>query len=283
MRRMFQPSPSEPVVTVVANEAWGEYQAQGRGLYRFCRTVFLAFIYCCLTLGVYQLVSGYQYHPFLRGGAGGWYKGLVWAAFSLFLFLSFWTIDAAYLCRWFILRICQGPTFYSFATRQHFSRQRGKVPYHVLGEWIDIQVIAQITERVGLLIYFPAGLFLLLLLGSNSVFYYFPWPPMYYVLAAGDFAVAAASIVILQHAARRARDLSVVTLQRKLNQLTAGAAATEAQKRQHDVAETEKLLNEIRSLRKGAFAGFWGNPVIGALLVPSGGTALVEIIRYLMK
>ena len=69
----------------------------------------------------------------------------------------------------------------------------------------------------------------------------------------------------------------------KLNQLKAGAATTETEKRQHDISETRELLDAIRNLKRGAFGGFWGNPVVGALLVPSGGAALVEIIRYFAK
>jgi hypothetical protein len=283
MRRMFHPSSREPVAVVCADQAWGDYQLQGRGLYRSCRTFFFALAYFLLILGIYQLALGHRYSPFLRDPARHWYTYLVWIAFSLFLFLSFWTIDAAFLCRWFILRISQGPTLYSLATRQHFSRQRGQVPYHVLSEWIDVSVIAHIAERVGMLIYFPAVLFLLIILANNSLFYYFPWPPTYYVLATCNLAVAAASIVILQQAARKARDQSLQVLQEKLNQLKAGAAISEAQKKQHDIKETEELLDEIRSLRKGAFGGFWGNPVVGALLVPSSGTALIEILRYLIK
>jgi len=283
VERMFHPSSNEPVAVVYANEAWQDYQLQGRGVYRLCRTLFFSVAYCFLLLGVYQVVFGHAYSPLLREPAASWYSVLVWLTFCLFLFLSFWTIDAAFLCRWFILRISQGPTLYSMATREHFSRQRGQVPYHVLTEWIDVSVIALITERVGRLIYFPAVLFLLMILANNSLFYYFPWPPAYYVLSACNFAVAAACVVILQRAARRARDQSLAALQEKLNQLKAGAAATEAQKKQHDIAETEELLDDIRRLKKGAFGGFWGNPVVGALLLPSGGTAVIEILRYLAK
>ena len=208
---------------------------------------------------------------------------MVWVAFSLFLFLSFWTIDSAFLCRWFILRITRGPTIYSMATRQYFSTQRGKIPSHVLSEWIDVSIIAEVTKRVGKLIYFPALLFLLIILANNNLFYFFPWPPTYYVFVICHFGVAAASVIILQRAARKARNLSMEILEQKLNQLKAGSAVTEAQMHQHDISETEALLHEIRSLKKGAFGGFWSNPVLGALLVPSGGTALIEIIKQFIK
>lgn len=281
--RDFFPARSEPVAVVDADDSWQKYQSQGRGYYRFCRSFFLALLYFILFEAVFHLAFGHSYQNTVRRPGGTWYICLSGIAFCLFLFLSFWTLDAAFLCRRFIIRITQGPTLYSLATQQHFSRKRGQVPFHVLSEWIDVSVIAEITERVGMLIYFPAGLFFLIILANDPLFYYFPWPPIYYVMAFCNFGVSAASIVVLQRAARKARAQSMEVLAQKLNQLKSSAAATQAEKKQHDVNETEALLEEIGSLKKGAFGGFWQNPVVGALLVPSGGTALIEIIRYFVK
>jgi hypothetical protein len=43
------------------------------------------------------------------------------------------------------------------------------------------------------------------------------------------------------------------------------------------------MLDEMRSLRSGAFVGLAGNPVVGALLVPSGGTVLVQLIQRFLE
>ncbi|MGO8698280.1 MAG: hypothetical protein ACLQVY_11250 [Limisphaerales bacterium] len=181
IKRTFYSCLDEPVSIVEADDAWSDYQSQGRGLYRCCRTIFFMLLYFVLVLLVFYLGVGHMYKPVLRQPASFWYGGLAWVAFLLFLFLSFWTIDAAFLCRWLILRISQGPTLYSLATRRHFARKRGQVPLHVLSEWIDVSVIAHITERVGALIYFPAALLLLIILGNDDFLYYFPWPPVSYL------------------------------------------------------------------------------------------------------
>jgi len=282
VRTSYEPSKT-PLVLVNADEAWRDYQRQGHALYRVCRASLFAVAYLILIVAVYYLAFGHVYAPLFRKPSGDWYAALCWTAFCLFLFLSFWTLDAAFLCRWFILRISQGPTLYSLATRQHFSRQRGNVPFHVLSEWIDVSIIAQITERVGMLVYYPASLFLLIIMGNSNLIYYFPWSPIIYVMVISDFGVALASVVILRRAARDARDRSADSLKEKINQLKSGAVITEAEQKQHNIRETEQLLNDINSLRKGAFGGFWSNPVVGALLLPSGGTALIEIIRFLTK
>jgi hypothetical protein len=277
------PATSDPIAFVHANRSWADYQDKGRGWYRSGRAVFLAVAFFSMMYGIYYLVFGHFYQPFLRKPAANWYVGIMWGAYFFFLFLSFWTIDAACLCRWFILRISQGPTLYPMATREHFSQQRGQVPHFVLGEWIDVKIIAMITERVSLLIYFPAVAFFLLILAHQTIFYNWAWPPSYYALTACNLAVSAASIVILQRAARQARDQSARTLEEKINQLKAGAAVSEEQKKLHTIDETERMLQEIRGLHQGAFAAFWGNPVVGALLLPSGGTAIIEVLRLLSR
>jgi hypothetical protein len=96
-----------------------------------------------------------------------------------------------------------------------------------------------------------------------------------------NFLVSAISIRILQTAAREAREQSVASLQEKLSQLKASAAVTVAQEKQKSIEEAEQLLQEIRGLNTGAFAGFWANPILGAFLIPSGGAALIHLLSKL--
>ncbi len=58
------------------------------------------------------------------------------------------------------------------------------------------------------------------------------------------------------------------------------AAPTPEAKR---AAVGRKLLDELQSLDKGAFAPFWKNPLVGAILIPSGGSVLLELLAYLFK
>jgi low affinity Fe/Cu permease len=198
----------------------------------------------------------------------------------LALFLSFWTIDAARLCGWFIQCISQGPTVYPQSTRRYFARLRGNVPEDILADWIDVQIIAEITERVGRLIYFPVIAFSILIFAHNSRLYNWSWITAGYVVAGCNLAVAAASIIILQHAARRARNTSASSLEAKIDEFKIDTDVTPQDTKRRSVDEAQRLLDEIKGLNTGAFAGFWGNPVVGALLLPAGGTALIELVSF---
>jgi hypothetical protein len=280
MRQAGMPGTHDALTFVHANGAWTDYQQKGSGWYRIVRSFLLTVTYSFMVLGIYYLITDQIGTPFIRGSARGIYTWTVWITFSLTLFLCFWTIDAARLCRWFIQCISEGPTRYPLATRKYFCQLSGGVPEDVLPDWVDVKIISQITERVGLLLYFPAVAFLILIMAHHTLWYDWPWPKVGYLIAICNFAVALASVVILQRAARRARDLSASNLEEKLNQLKAGTNATQEQWRQTAVTEGNRLLNEIRELNTGSFAGFWGNPVVGALLVPSSGGALLEIVRH---
>jgi hypothetical protein len=189
------------------------------------------------------------------------------------------TIDAARLCRWFIQCLSEAPTNYPLATTDHFSRLRGDVDRRYLDEWIDLQLIADLTERVGRLVYCPFIVFFLLLLARNEWWDRWPWPWILIIIFVFNLILAAASVIILQNAARKAKNEAEATLEAKVKRLQAATAESQAQ---NNANQAEKLLEEIRTLRRGAFVPFWENPVLGAILLPSGGLGVLQILFWLM-
>jgi hypothetical protein len=268
-----------PEAVVQADQLWEQYQQMGFWKSR-CRRILLpllAYIGFAICLG--QL--GSTFHRPLRGHTVSiWDGSLLFLAVISFLFLTFWTMDSARLCRWFIEHLSEAPTRYPKSTREFFSALRGGTPGHLLDEWIDLRLIAELTERVGRLIYFPFIVFFILLLSRNHWWDLWPWSVTLVVIFTLNLALAAAGLIILQRSAQRARAIAVDRLRTKVDLLREAAAVTEPQKAEKALGQAEKLLEEIQQLDSGAFGGFWDNPLIGALLVPSGGTAIVELIQY---
>jgi len=216
----------------------------------------------------------------LRGTeAWDWDHWLLYGAGLSFLFLTFMTIDAACLCRWFIQCLSEAPTEYPLATTNYFSRLRGDVDRRYLDEWIDLQLIADLTEHVGRLVYCPFIVFFLLLLARNEWWDRWPWPWTYITISVINLVLAAASVIILQNAARQAKNEAEATLAAKVKRLQAATAESEVK---NNTNQAERLLEEIRSLRRGAFVPFWENPVLGAVLLPSGGMAVVQMLIWFM-
>jgi len=276
------PTTPVPEAVVQADHVWERYQEMGDWRNRVCRIALPLLAYfgfaVCLSL-IWQTP-----HNPLRGS-----RILAWDAWVLlptviaYLFLTFWTLDAVRLCRWFIEHLSQAPCRYPKATREFFSALRGGTPGHLLDEWITLRLIAELTERVSRLIYFPFIIFFLLVVARNQWWDLWSWSVSLLVIFMLNLVLAAGSVLILQRAARKAQELAVESLRAKLDRLRETIAVTEPQKGQNTLGQAERLLQEIQQLNTGAFAGPWENPLLGALLVPSGGSALIELAQYLFN
>jgi hypothetical protein len=155
----------------------------------------------------------------------------------------------------------------------------GRIEDEYLDEWIDLQLIAELTEQVGRLVYYPAGLVLLLFLARNSWWDCWSWPISLIVVFAFNFILALASVVILQRAAKDAKRKAEQSLAAKVKKLQAKAAPSAAQ---NNATQAEEILKEIRGLERGAFVPFWENPVVGAVFLSSGGTTMLQVFIWFM-
>ena len=283
----FLPSTSQPVAMVDADTHWERFQEFGRFWPRFRRTLPMFLLYLTFAVGLFFAADPNLPARPVRGpicaGGGGW-PGvdmiLLGCSVLALLFLTFWTIDAAQLCRWFIERLSQAPTRYPKACLEHFRRTRGIEDPSLLEEWLDLRLIADVTDRVGRMVYLPFIVFSVLLLSRHSYWDRWPWPPALVAIFGLNLLLAAISVIILQRAARKARDLGITSLSQKLNQRRQLAAKDE---KVHNVNVGDNLLKEIETLHSGAFVTLWENPVLGAILLPSGGMALIELLAYVFR
>ena len=293
------PSTSAPQAAIDAGKLWEHYQQLGRFWQRIGRITPLFLIYVVFLKAIVALL-GRGYSPVRGPVSSDWNQLLVWASIYTFLFLAFWIIDSACLCRWLIERLSESPTNYPKSCLQYFARQRGlgkkpgrmesedtatmeKDPAYddaILAEWIDMKLIEQLTERIGRLVYYPFIVFFIMIVSRNSWLDRWPWPPSLVIIFGLNLALAAASMIILQNAALKARDAGMETLRAKVEAAEQKAAPTPEA---NQAAVGRKLLEELQSLDKGAFAPFWQNPLIGAILIPSGGSVVLELLAYLFK
>jgi len=273
--RLSRPDPfaAAPPTRIGAQQIWFEQTRPGY-LALFPTGVIAATIGYRHFLGAIRDASG---EPTLRP-----YRGTVIAEVDFdilmmsvfgFIAVAFATVATAWLCRRFIDRLSANTTFYPEATRAHFSRQMGRLEDEYLDEWIDLQLIAELTEKVGRLVYYPSILFLLMMLARNTWWDAWTWPVSLLVIFALNFSLALASVVILQRAAKAAKHRAEQSLAGKVRRLQAQVAPTSAQ---NNAARAEELLREIRQLDRGAFVPFWENPVVGALFLSSGGTTVIQ-------
>lgn len=268
---------------VCASALWHEFRCGGRVKLRLLRAVVACAFYFGAGMCLFKLL-GFPFEP-VRGAASQF-----WAApvsifgmpgfhpfFLFYLLLCFLTIDAALRCHRFIDALSAAPTDYPETTRVYYQSLRGDVAEEFLDEWIDTQLIADLTERAQKLLWLPSFVFFLMLATRWSWTDHWPWSTALGIIIILNFFLAFTSVIILQLAARRAKKRAEADLLAKVKKAQAVIAVNAPA---NNAAQAEKLLDEIRDLKRGAFVGFWENPALGAVFLAPGGTALIQLLVW---
>jgi hypothetical protein len=281
-RFRFSPAPTQDAGSterVCAQSIWHQYGERSRFKQRLRETAKVLLPYGLLLVAL----NGAFGNSVLNPGRGEVVRCaeavLLAGSLVAFILLALLTVDAAYLCRGFIEQLSAAPTLYPKATRIHFSRQMGRIDDEYLDEWIDLQLIAELTEQVGKLVYYPAGLIFLLLLARNSWWDCWSWPVSLLFVFALNFILALVSVIVLQSAAGEAKRKAEESMKAKIKKLQAQTAPTVTE---NNKSQAEKLLDEIVNLDRGAFVPFWRNPVVGAIFLSSGGTTILQLVILFM-
>lgn len=263
----------------VANDLWIDFRTMGSGLARLGRVAVPCIAYFLLLFFLYRLVTRYadpQATP-VRGNAASVADLLLTLAAAVgFLGLTFLILDAARLCAWFIRNLSEVPSIYPPATLLHFRRQRGQIERQYLPEWLDVNLVADLTERVGKLVWYPSVILLSLVLLVRSRWWdNLSFPLAFQLAFVLNLLISAGAIMVLQRVARRAKATLTERLATKLRRLQSAQAKSPAEKY---ADRTRELLEEIKNLHKGAFVPLRENPVVGALLLPSSGLVLMQLL-----
>jgi hypothetical protein len=279
--RRFWP-PEAPVTKgeVDANTLWSEFQETRSVRRRLPRVALAVLLYVVFGFAITWL-GGFPFSPY-RGNVLENLDPRVLTGSALgFLILTFWMIDAALVCAWFIHRLSQAATKYPEPTIKHFARERSIEDGGLIQEWLDMQLIADLTEAVAKLVYWPFVAFLLMLIARNSWWDHWTWHWPLVLIFGLNLIFAGSSSIILQRAARQARQRGLADLKAKAYRKQRQTAASVVE---HEVRQAEALVEEINSLSRGAFAPLSKNPLIGALVLNSGGAVLVEVlVAFLSK
>jgi hypothetical protein len=147
----------------------------------------------------------------------------------------------------------------------------------LLDDWIDARLIAEHTAAIGPLIVFPFILLALAVVGRSQLF-------DNWAIGGDQLAVlvcyvlwAVAMAAMLNIGAEMTRRKALEGMEADLLWLKgAGRDYARLAERYPD------LIAQVRNLRQGAFAPFFEQPLVQAILVPLGGAGGVQLVEYLM-
>ncbi len=208
------------------------------------------------------------------------------------MILSFYVVDAIQLNSNFIRMFAREVTKWGSAVTERFYRSP-PLSEEELSAYNEIFFVAQRTQVVARLIWYPLIVLTLMIVARSSFFDNWSWSPSLLAIYGINAAWALGSAVLLRRAAEQLRDAALTNLQmsrvkshaeeakllrRAAEPLRDAALKTEEAKRR----TFDELIAEIRGLKKGAFAPLTEQPFVRAIIVPSGGLGLLALGQRLL-
>lgn len=153
----------------------------------------------------------------------------------------------------------------------------GFAVHTLLDDWIDVQVVAQRSAPVARLVVGPFVVLALLVVARSRLFDNWALTPAIAVGVSFYAAVLIGLTLVLKQAAENTRRRALESMQADLRWL-AGSG-----KPRSDLVEPYKrLIAAVENEQRGAFAPFFDQPLLKAMLVPLGGAGGTQLFDYVL-
>ncbi|RTL45464.1 MAG: hypothetical protein EKK53_06010 [Burkholderiales bacterium] len=285
------------------DQLWKEYGERGEARPRAARTLVLfALTICCVGLLFLCLSEGQIPEVPVRGDD---HRQMVTATlYAILLLLPLLVVavaDATMLLMRFVRHLNAGRSFYPDSTIAMFaqalgeehkalwsqrfcakpeerSKEGGGFAVHtLLDDWIDVQIVARRSTPVARLVIGPFVVLALLVVARSRLFDNWSLTPAIAISVSFYVAVLIGLTVLLKRAAETTRRHALASMQADLRWL-AGSG-----KPLSDLVEPYKrLIASVENEQSGAFASFFDQPLLKALLVPLGGAGGTHLFDYLL-
>ena len=272
LRRWHKEHPDwmRPDAQFTAKEAWTAYLRRNQFWPRLIRVGVLFAVYLVFSFGIFGLFQ--QPVTPARGDAA--LRADFWVLIPTVLgmmLLTFYVVDAIRLNSNFIRIVTGGVTKWE----PDISVGGGRIPpltKEDLARYYDIAFVAERTEVVAPLIWYPLIVLAVMVLARSAYFDNWTWPLGLILIFTLNAMWAFGSAAFLRRAAEQLRSAAISNLQ------LLRVASYKSPERQETFAE---LIGEIRGLKKGAFAPLSEQPFVRAVILPSGGLGLLAVAQRL--
>ncbi|MDR7334482.1 hypothetical protein [Roseateles asaccharophilus] len=284
-------------------QLWQEYGERGEARPRAARTL----VWFVLTIALVGLIflglsEGQIPEVPVRGDE---HRQIVKATLYVILLLLPLLIvavaDATVLLLRFVRHLNAGRSFYPDATIAVFARSLGEehqalwsqrfsarpeerskdgggfTMHTLLDDWIDVQVVARRSAPVARLVIGPFVVLALLVVARSRLFDNWALTPAI-AIGVSFYVVALIGLtVLLKQAAEATRKRALESMQADLRWL-AGSGKPLA-----DLVEPfKRLIAQVENNQRGAFAPYFDQPLLKAMLVPLGGAGGTQLFDYLL-
>jgi hypothetical protein len=147
---------------------------------------------------------------------------------------------------------------------------------HLLSDYVDIRLFAERSKVIGDTVYYPFIALVLFVAARVEFFDAWTWPLALGLMVGACFLLLVLAFVMLRRAAARARSRAVHRLGRKyLELIGAGDASKDL------AAQVKDALEHVQNVAEGAFRPLSEEPLVRALIIPTGGLSGLGALQYL--
>jgi len=255
-----------------AKDAWMAYLQRNQFQPRVIRVAALVAIYGLFALGVFSLFP-YPIAP-ARGDVALTADKVILAV-TVFgtMVLTFYVVDAIRLTSNLIRIVTGGVTQWDAEA----AVAGGRIPPLTkadLTRYYDIAFVAERTDVVARLIWYPLIVLALMILARSAYFDNWTWPYSLVLILCLNAFWAFGAAALLRRAAEQLRTEAITKLQSL-------RVASYKDRDRRDMFED--MITEIRALKKGAFAPLSEQPFVRAIILPSGGLGLLAVGQRLLE
>lgn len=283
-------------------EVWRQYVQRSDSWPVALRTV----AWYCVTLGIVSLLymglsEGQIPEVPVRGSEHrDMVKATLYAVLILLPLLIVTVGDGTLLACRLILHLNSGRSFYPEASAIHFARSLGEgqqdqwlrtfaarpadrlLPgpqrHRLLDDWIDVQLVSARTASIAPMVVGPFAVLALLVVARSRLFDNWAMTPAIAVAASFYLIGLIGIAVMLKYAAEQTRKRALRSMAEDLRWLDGHPDP----KMRELVKPFERLIAAVDGNQVGAFAPFFDQPLLKALLVPLGGAGGSQLFDYLL-
>lgn len=259
-----------------ANAEWNKYRLRMSANHLSLRLIVLTLAYFMAFFGVFMLFRGANAPA--RGPASFHFDYFVifLNVISLLVLVSL-TLYSAVSCRALVAALGKNPTNWPVDTLPKFEDKW--IPREILSEWLDLQLIYQVTRPVDRLVIYPFLIMTILIFSRIPFFDRWSWPLPLIIVFSLELTTIVVSLFMVRRAALEAKERVIREIDTQLRLATAEGTKTAS-----DRAATIRLVrDEIVNYRKGTFGPLSHHPVMIALLMPFGGLGTVVVLNLLSR
>jgi hypothetical protein len=189
-----------------------------------------------------------------------------------FVALLSYVFDVTRSCRKFIVAVAEE------CSRKSHDQARVPVQKQIDNQLTLIRLIARRTDTVGKFIFYPFIVWLVMFVSRFDYFDNWRTPLGLAAVISLGALYAWTSAFLLRRSAEGARSCAVGRLKTTLFDIL-----KEEKPNPDRIRQIESVLDEIGSIRQGAFAPFTQHPLVQSLLVPFGGVGGIYLIEFFTK